>query len=245
MFRGVIFNRDKLVRRGLDGPRRWLEVGPGAPSAVLVYDPRFLDHVASPFHVERPDRLRSIVSHLETAGLFTDVEQAPPATRPEVKRVHRDSYLESFENLGEGLLDPETPVHPGTFELTLHAAGAVLHGARAAARAGRPRAVRVSRGIDAHYREPITSLVLSSPGYGDFVTRSTALAARLCRNRLALALEGGYHLDALGEVITAVVGRLRGRTTRLVLSENLDDNVRGRPAIEATIRAHRPFWNLR
>ncbi len=109
----------------------------------------------------------------------------------------------------------------------------------------RPDVVLVSLGIDAHYRDPLTSLVLSSPGYVDLVTRTAALAARLCGNRLALALEGGYHLDALGEVMTGVVGRLRGQTTRLVLSENLDDTVRGRTAIEATIRAHRPFWNLR
>src|SRR2546425_687743 len=281
MFRGVIFNCDKLVRRGPGGARRWLEVGPGAPSAVLVYDPRFLDHVASPFHVERPDRLRSIVSNLEMAGLFTDIEQAPPATRPDLKRVHRDSYLESFENLGEGLLDPETAVHPGTFDLALLAAGAVLHGTRFAARTGRPTVSLVRPpghhagpdygggfcylnnvaiaaadqvaegrrggmlGFESPYRDPITSLVLSSPGYVELVTRSAALSARLCGNRMALALEGGYHLEALGEVITGAVGRLRGQTTRLVLSENLDDKVRGRPAIEATIRAHGPFWNLR
>src|SRR2546427_6933344 len=138
MFRGVIFNCDKLVRRGPGGARRWLEGCAGAPAAVLVYDTRFLDHVASPLHVERPDRLRSIVSNLEAAGLFTDIEQAPPATRPDLKRVHRDSYLESFENLGEGLLDPETAVYPGTFDLALLAAGAVLHGTRSAARTGRP-----------------------------------------------------------------------------------------------------------
>src|SRR3989441_2340747 len=368
MFRGVIFNCDKLVRRGPGGARRWLEVGPGAPSAVLVYDPRFLDHVASPLHVERPDRLRSIVSHLERAGLFTDVERASPATAAEAKRVHRETYVEYFQNLGEGLLDPETAVHPGTFDLALLAAGAVLQGTRFAARNGRPAValvrppghhagpdygggfcylnnvaiaaadqvaegrrvaildydahhgngtrdflpgfasvlyvspqesgifpgtgpaedvgtgegrgftvnipfsagcgdtsylaaydrivepiveqfrpdvVLVSLGVDAHYRDPITSLVLSSPGYVELLSRSAALAARLCGSRLALALEGGYHLDALGEVITGVVGRLRGQTTRLVLSKNLDDNVRGRPAIDATIQAHRPFWNLR
>src|SRR6059036_407941 len=135
MFRGVIFNRDKLVPRAQKRPRRCLKVGPGPPSAVLVYDPRFLDHVSSPFHVERPDRLRSIVSHLERAGLFIDVERAPPATLANLKRVHRETYLEYFQNLGEGLLDPETAVHPGTFDLGLLAAGAVLHGTRSAVRA--------------------------------------------------------------------------------------------------------------
>jgi len=109
----------------------------------------------------------------------------------------------------------------------------------------RPDVVLVSLGVDAHYRDPLTSLVLSSPGYVELMSRTAALAARLCGNRLAVALEGGYHLDALGEVITGVVGRLRGQTARLALSENLDDNVRGRTAIEETIRAHRPFWNLR
>src|SRR3989442_2488098 len=368
MFRCVIFNRDNLARCGPGGPRRWLEVGPGLPSALLFYDRRFLDHVASPLHVERPDRLRSIVAHLEAARLFTDVEQAPPATRAEVKRVHRDSYLGSFENLGEGLLDPETAVHPGTFDLALLAAGAVLHGTRSAVGTGRPTVslvrppghhagpdygggfcylnnvaiaaadqvadgrrvaivnydahhgtgtrdifagaasvlyistheygifpgtgpaedvgtgegrgftvnipfsagcgdtsyleaydrvvepiveqfrpdvVLVSLGIDAHYRDPLTSLVLSSPGYVELMSRSAALAARLCGNRLAVALEGGYHLDALGEVITGVVGHLRGQATRLAFSENLDDKARGRTAIDATIRAHQPFWNLR
>ena len=333
-----------------------------------MYDPRFLDHVASPLHVERPDRLRSIVSHLGRAGLFTDVERAPPATLGDVKRVHRETYLEHFEHLAEGLLDPETAVHPGTFDLALLAVGAVLHGTRSAVERGsptvalvrppghhagpdygggfcylnnvaiaaadqvaagrrvaildydahhgngtrdifadaasvlyvstheygifpgtgpaedvgtgegrgftvnipfsagcgdasylaaydrivepiveqfRPDVVLVSLGIDAHYRDPITSLVLSSPGYVELMSRSAALAARLCGSRFAVALEGGYHLEALGEVITGVVGGLRGQSTRLALFENLDGTVRGRSAIEGTLRAHRPFWNLR
>jgi len=103
----------------------------------------------------------------------------------------------------------------------------------------------VSLGIDAHYRDPLTSLVLSSPGYVELVTRSAALATRLCGSRFAVALEGGYHLDALGEVLAGVVARFRGRSIPLALSEVLDDKGRGGPAIEATIRAHRPFWNLR
>src|SRR2546425_3284912 len=138
MFRGVIFNLDKLIPKAQNGGDDALKSARGPPSAVLVYDPRFLDHVSSPFHVERPDRLRSIVSHLERAGLFTDVEQAPLATVAEVKRVHRETYVEYFQNLGEGLLDPETAVHPGTFDLALLAAGGGLQGERSAPREGPP-----------------------------------------------------------------------------------------------------------
>src|SRR5438876_751589 len=138
MFRGVIFNRDKLVSDGLELAGRCLKVASRPPSAVLVYDPGFLDHIAWPFHGERPDRLRSIVSHLERADLSTDVERAPPAPPAELARVHNETYLEYFRNLGEGRLDPETAVHPGTFDLAALAAGAVLHGTRAAVRDGRP-----------------------------------------------------------------------------------------------------------
>jgi len=86
----------------------------------------------------------------------------------------------------------------------------------------------VSFGVDAHYRDPLTSLVLFSPGYVELMTRSAALATRLCASDSPLPLEGGYHLDALGEVIAGVVARLRGRSDPLALSEVLDDTNRWR-----------------
>jgi len=109
----------------------------------------------------------------------------------------------------------------------------------------RPDLVLMSLGIDAHYRDPLTSLTLSSPAYVDLVKRSAALAARLCSNRFAIALEGGYHLEALSEVIAGVMAELGGRSIPLALSEVLDDKGRGREAIEATKRAQRDVWNLR
>ena len=340
---------------------------PRFPSYVIVYDSRFLDHVPSPLHVERPDRLRSIVERLEREGLFQGVEMPPTATIADLRRVHRESYVERVRNLGEGFLDPETAVHRGTFDIAGLAAGGVLLATRSAVRdrhptialvrppghhagpdygggfcylnnvaiaaaeqvaAGRrvavldydahhgngtrdifaenpavlyvstheygiypgtgpaedtgtgegrgftvnipftagcgdasyvaaldsviepilgqfrPDAVLVSLGIDAHYRDPLTSLTLSSPGYVDLVKRSAALAARLCANRFTIALEGGYHLEALSEVIAGVVAGIEGRSIPLALTEVLDDQGRGREAIEATKRAQRDFWNL-
>lgn len=335
---------------------------------MIVYDPRFLDHMPSPLHVERPERLGSIVARLQRAGLFTEVTTSAPAGIADLERVHGKPYLGLLRNLGEGFLDPETAVHPRTFEIASLAVGAVLHATRTAvgdgrptvalvrppghhagpdygggfcylnnvavaaaeqvaegrrvaivdydahhgngtrdifaktasvlylsmhesgiypgtgpaedfgegegrgftvnipfrARCGdasysaafsavvepvleqfRPDVVIVSLGIDAHYRDPLTSLVLSSPGYVDLVGRTADLAARLCGNRFVVALEGGYHLDALGEVLAGVVARLRGRSIELSLTDVLDHDVHGRDAIDATIRAHKAFWNLR
>ena len=109
----------------------------------------------------------------------------------------------------------------------------------------RPDVILVSLGIDAHYRDPLTSLTLSSPAYVDLMSRTAALAARLCGSRFVIALEGGYHLEALSEVVAGVVAALEGRSLPLALTEVLDDQGRGGPAIEATRRAQRDYWNLR
>jgi len=335
---------------------------------VLVYDPRFIEHVSSPLHVERPERIVSIVDRLKGEGLFTDPIAPKLATVEEVRRVHRASYVEFLRDLREGYVDPETALHPATFDIARLAAGAALQATRACVeqsrpavalvrppghhagpdygggfcylnnvaiaaadqvaqgrrvaildydahhgngtseifadessvlyvsthqygiypgtgaaedvgvgegrgfnvnipfgagcgdasfhlayeeiiepivRAYRPDAILVSLGIDAHYRDPLTSLSLSSPGYVDIVARSASLAADVCAGRFMVALEGGYHLLALSEVIAGVVARLRGSRVDLELTQLIDAKAKGRPAIDATKRAHETFWNLR
>lgn len=93
---------------------------------MLFYDPRFLEHVSSPMHVERPERLKAIVNRLRQEGLFEEVRTPSAASAKELRRVHRATFLEYFENLNEGFLDPETAVHPETWDIALLAAGAVI-----------------------------------------------------------------------------------------------------------------------
>ena len=335
---------------------------------MLAYDPRFIEHVSSPLHVERPQRLEAIVARLVAEGLFTDVLAPTPAALPEVRRVHRATFLEFFRDLKEGFLDPETAVHPETFDIALLAAGATLQATRAVVdrgspavalvrppghhagpdygggfcylnnvavaaadqvaqgrrvaildydahhgngtseifadeasvlyvsthqygiypgtgaaedvgmgegrgfnvnipftagcgdasfhaaydeiiepivRAYRPDVILVSLGVDAHYRDPLTSLALSSAGYVDLLARTARLAKDVCGRRLVVALEGGYHLPALAEVVAGTVARLRGSRIDLELTQAIDLEGKGRPAIEATRRAHEAFWNLR
>src|SRR2546422_2476086 len=127
MFRRVIFNSDTIGPSHRKARFDNALKGRRLPSRVIVYDPRFLDHVASPLHVERPERLGSVVARLQREGLFTEVTKAAPASLADLERVHRTPYLDLFRNLGEGLLDPETAVHPSTFEIASLAAGAVRH----------------------------------------------------------------------------------------------------------------------
>src|SRR3989454_2223424 len=122
MFRRVIFNSDTIGPSHRKARFDNALKGRRLPSRVIVYDPRFLDHVASPLHVERPERLGSVVARLQREGLFTEVTKAAPASLADLERVHRTPYLDLFRNLGEGLLDPETAVHPSTFEIASLAA---------------------------------------------------------------------------------------------------------------------------
>src|SRR3989454_6396437 len=138
MFCRVIFNSDTIGpshrKARFDNALKARRL----PSRVIVCDPRFLAHVASPLRGGRPDRLGSVVTRLQREGLFTEVTKAAPASLADLERVHRTPYLDLFRNLGEGLLDPETAVHPSTFEIASLAAGAVPHATRVAVRDGPP-----------------------------------------------------------------------------------------------------------
>ncbi|MBW2280102.1 MAG: histone deacetylase [Deltaproteobacteria bacterium] len=71
-----------------------------------------------------------------------------------------------------------------------------------------PEIVLVSAGFDAHARDPLSSMELSSQAFGRFAAQIRALADETCDGRVVLALEGGYDLEALGEAAAAVVQTL-------------------------------------
>jgi len=60
-----------------------------------------------------------------------------------------------------------------------------------------PQLLLVSAGYDAHWDDPLASLLLSVTGYTAIARALKELAGELCNGRLVLTLEGGYHLEAL------------------------------------------------
>ena len=67
-----------------------------------------------------------------------------------------------------------------------------------------PDVILVSMGADAHYMDPLAGLSLSSGGYVELIRRIHGAAKRMNAG-LALTLEGGYHPDALAEVVAGMV----------------------------------------
>lgn len=71
-----------------------------------------------------------------------------------------------------------------------------------------PELIIVSAGFDAHERDPLGSLTMTTDDFA-WVTRELMKSAEmLCDGRLVAVLEGGYDLQALADSVTAHVGEL-------------------------------------
>ena len=72
-----------------------------------------------------------------------------------------------------------------------------------------PDAMLISAGFDAHERDPLGGLRVTTAGYGRLVTMLHDAAVRLCGRRIAFVTEGGYDLLALHECLQATIDVVR------------------------------------
>ena len=71
-----------------------------------------------------------------------------------------------------------------------------------------PDIILVSAGFDAHERDPLGGMRLTTAGYTHIVGLIGEAGDRLCQSRTAWITEGGYHLGALRECLEATIGVL-------------------------------------
>lgn len=69
----------------------------------------------------------------------------------------------------------------------------------------RPQLVLVSAGFDAHRRDPLGGLLVSTEGFAWAAGALVAAADRCCGGRILFVLEGGYDMDALRSCTRAVM----------------------------------------
>ena len=334
---------------------------------MLVYHPEYMRHEQSPWHVESPDRLKVTIAKMKSLGYMDDALKPETASMEELQRVHKISYLEFLRDFGEGPLDPDTSMHPETFEIARLAVGGTVLAVENAVKEGcgylalvrppghhagrdyaggfcylnniaiaankllddldrvaildfdahhgngtcdifygeprvlyisthqyrifpgtgpaeavgegkgegftvnipfnafcgdasftaameeivepitkqfKPQAILVSLGVDAHYLDPLTSLVLSSQGYVDLIDSTVNLAKEICGGKLAITIEGGYHLPAVAEVLGATEALLRGDKAEVQLNEKRDTECAGRTIIERVKEIQARYWEL-
>jgi acetoin utilization deacetylase AcuC-like enzyme len=103
----------------------------------------------------------------------------------------------------------------------------------------RPTWLLVSAGFDAHRRDPLTNLELTSGDYADVTADLLALAPT---GRRLLFLEGGYDLEALRDSTAAVLVALAGDRLR---PEAPTSGGPGREVVDAAAVAHATAWQDR
>jgi acetoin utilization deacetylase AcuC-like enzyme len=73
-----------------------------------------------------------------------------------------------------------------------------------------PEILLISAGFDAHWRDPLAGLQLSTAGYHRLASMLAEIADEHCAGRVIVVLEGGYDPEALLHSVIAVIQGLRG-----------------------------------
>lgn len=80
------------------------------------------------------------------------------------------------------------------------------------AEAYKPEMILVSAGFDTHRGDPMGGMKMSAQGFAVLTRCLVSIADRCCEGRLAMVLEGGYHIDSLGGCVEAVLREMSGLT---------------------------------
>lgn len=108
----------------------------------------------------------------------------------------------------------------------------------------RPDVLLVSAGFDAHERDPLAGMRMTTAGYERLTARLLAAADELCGGRAVFATEGGYDTIALHECLSGVVALASGRRRVDPTPPVPGDTRRGEAALAAVTRVQRDFWSL-
>jgi acetoin utilization deacetylase AcuC-like enzyme len=106
-----------------------------------------------------------------------------------------------------------------------------------------PELLVLDVGFDAHDLDPLAHMHVSTAGFARIAARLRAAAIRSCRGRVALATEGGYHLDALRDSLQATVDALAGAPADGPTPVDDVPTRSGTAALELVRAAQKRYWS--
>ena len=107
-----------------------------------------------------------------------------------------------------------------------------------------PDLMIVSAGFDAHQRDPLGGIRLTTEAFGAMTAELRGVAEECCRGRIVAAVEGGYDLQALGASLDAAIDALHGPPRAAEWPTSGIASTRGEETVAATRAAIAPFWNV-
>lgn len=86
------------------------------------------------------------------------------------------------------------------------------HALKPLMRSFNPGLIIVSAGFDAHWKDPLTALGLTTTGYYHLSQKLVETAGELCNGKIVFVLEGGYDSGVLAGCVGAVFSALTGES---------------------------------
>ncbi len=108
-----------------------------------------------------------------------------------------------------------------------------------------PDLLLVSAGFDAHERDPLATMRLTSEAFGAMTMGLRRVAEDVCRGRMALVTEGGYDLQALAASLDQTVKALAAPLAEPVWPAATVASTRGRTSVDRVKQAIAPFWKVK
>jgi len=106
-----------------------------------------------------------------------------------------------------------------------------------------PELLFLDAGFDAHDLDPLANMHVSTAGFAWIAARLRAAAKRSCGGRIALATEGGYHLDALKDALHATIGALAGPVTDGPVAAGDQPTRCGTSTLELVRASQKRYWS--
>jgi acetoin utilization deacetylase AcuC-like enzyme len=107
-----------------------------------------------------------------------------------------------------------------------------------------PDLVLVSAGFDAHERDPLAGMRLTTGAFAAMTMELRRVAEECCGGRIALVTEGGYNLHALAASLDACIATLASSSLDALWPASPIPSMRGREAAAVTKRALSGLWKL-
>jgi len=107
-----------------------------------------------------------------------------------------------------------------------------------------PDLLIVSAGFDAHERDPLGGMRLTTPAFAAMTLELRAVAEACCFGRIVAAVEGGYDLHAFAASLDAAIGALSGAPSEANWPASGIASTRGDAAVAAVRPVQAAFWTL-
>lgn len=106
----------------------------------------------------------------------------------------------------------------------------------------RPELLIISAGFDAHERDPLATMRVTTAGYLRMMARLQHLGQSVCGGRTVAVTEGGYDLTALRECLMGSLDVLDGQAPPTGVTDEGRDDSRSRRALALVREVQLPYW---